>query len=192
MFMLNPFLDNSAHVTDDFCTERRLWETSGFIEAHPFVGKNVLDVGESNYVGGFLSRWLNLSVDNTTGDLNNGMESATLCYDAAFCFEVMEHVMNPLLLLQEIESRLLRGGVLYLSTPVHNRFGFYFNETNHFAEYKEQSLRAVVEYAGFRITAYHQFKSIPFWRGMWQGGGLFHTFLRVSSQRTQILRAVKI
>jgi hypothetical protein len=112
--MLNPFLDNSAHVTDDFCTERRLWETAGFIEVHPFVGNNVLDVGESNHVGAFLARWLSLSMDNTAGDLNNGMDTNTPVYDAVLCFEVLEHVMNPLLLLQEIESRLLRGGVLYL------------------------------------------------------------------------------
>jgi SAM-dependent methyltransferase len=190
-----PFTDNSAHITDDFCTERRIHETIEFIRRTHGKGWNALDIGESNHMAMMIQAVFAFDIDHTAGDLNGDNWKSVgdeFPYDMAFCFEVFEHVMNPLHLLECIRWMLKDGGVLYLSTPLHNRFGFYFNETCHFAEYKESSLRTVVEYAGFKITDYHQFKSIPFWQGMKQGGGLFRTALRVSSQRTQILRAVKV
>lgn len=186
-----PFTDNSAHVTDDFCTERRLEETLKFTQGRDFMGK-WLDIGECNYVADGISCNVAAIPEPTQGDLNGWKWEPNRTFDVVTCFEVIEHIMNPLLLLHAIHAHLKVGGVLYLSTPVHNPYGFYFNETNHFTEYKESSLRTLVEYAGFRITDYHQFRSIPFWQGMKQGGGLFRTALRVSSQRTQILRAVKI
>lgn len=190
-----PFTDNSAHVTDDFCTERRLDETLAFLQGRDFLGA-WLDVGPTNHVADTVSTCWGKRYMSTSGDLNfENWDVYPTCLDpfsVVTCFEVIEHVMNPLSFLLLLRDELTSGGVLYLSTPVHNRFGFYFNETNHFTEYKESSLRTLVEYAGFRITDYHQFRSIPFWQGMKRGGGLFRTALRVSSQRTQILRAVKI
>ena len=188
-----PFTDNSAHVTDDFCTERRLAETIRFIHPVDFYNRTWLDVGEPNHVCDRIEEIVYRKAEHTLGDLNARLIGVVGDgYRVVTCFEVVEHIMNPLNLMLSIRYYMASGGVLYLSTPVHNRFGFYFNETNHFTEYKESSLRTLVEYAGFKITDYHQFKSIPFWQGMKQGGGLFRTALRVSSQRTQILRAVKI
>jgi len=164
-----PFTDNSAHVTDDFCTERRLAETLKFIRRTHKSGYYALDIGEPNYVSSMIQATFMFDIEHTVGDLHGQHWWATsgeLEFQTVFCFEVIEHVMNPLQLLYKVNMLLTSGGVLYLSTPVHNRFGFYFNETNHFTEYKESSLRTLVEYAGFRITDYHQFKSIPFWQSI--------------------------
>jgi hypothetical protein len=189
-----PYTDNSAHVEDDFCTERRLKETLAFIRPEDMRGR-VLDIGEPNYA---LQRIEHAfpAARCSSGygfDLNRrGFNDGAVGVRAVVCFEVFEHVMNPLFLLDNIAMVLNRGGVLYLSTPVHNRFGFMFNETCHFAEYKVEAVKTCLEYSGFKVTDTHLFKSIPFWRGMKHGGGLFRTALRVGSQYTQIHRAVKI
>lgn len=186
--MVIPYTDNSAHVKDDYCTERRLEYTKGFLSLDD-IRERVLDVGERNYVGKILAPF----ADNTVpSDFNYGISAPHKVYQTVFCFEVIEHVMSPLQLLCQIRNLLGPEGILYLSTPVRNKYGFMFNETCHFTEYSINSIKTVVEYAGFKITQHETFRSIPFWKGMIKGGGFFRTFLRVSSQRTQILRAVKV
>ena len=188
-----PFTDNGAHVKDDYCTERRLWETVAFLRIHG-VGEKILDIGESNFVGENIQADLNVRFQQTdkNADLNWGFTLDPHGFDTVTCFEVIEHLMNPLFLVKAIWLSLKPSGVLYLSTPLHNPHGFFFNTTAHFAEYKEESLVTLLEYGGFAVTHTHRFKSIPFWQGMRKGVGLFRTFLRVSSQESIIIRAVKV
>ena len=187
-----PYTDDSAHVEDDFCTERRLRETIAFIRRGDIRGM-VLDVGLPNYVGREIKKHFNVAIFNTGYgiDFNRWWPDGTSKWNTVLCLEVFEHLMNPALFLERLSLQMEPGGILYLSTPVHNRFGFMFNETCHFAEYRVEAVKTCLEYAGFRVTDTHLFKSIPFWQGMKHGGGLFRTALRVSSQYTQIHRAIK-
>jgi 2-polyprenyl-3-methyl-5-hydroxy-6-metoxy-1,4-benzoquinol methylase len=52
-------------------------------------------------------------------------------YRTVFCFEVLEHLQNPLLFLRNVKKIMRTDGVLYLSTPNRPRWmwpEFHFNE----------------------------------------------------------------
>lgn len=188
-----PWTDNSVHITDDFCTERRIQETIKFIWPIDTVGR-VIDISEPNYVGHQLEEYFGIKLDHPTitptTDFNWGILASSQKYDTVFCFEVLEHIMNPAMFVGAILKMLKPRGVLYLSTPVHNPCGFFFNRTCHFAEYKPESVAVLLGYTGFYVTEYHTFRSIPYWQGLRHGAGLFRGSLRMMTQRTQLLRAV--
>ena len=163
-----------------------------FLHLHD-TQNNILDIGEANWVSEQIRLWFRpWRLENTlTTDLNWSVCAPSNWYNTIFCFEVIEHLMNPALMLTEVRRVLMPGCALYLSTPLHNRLGFYFNETNHFAEYKESSLRILLDYCGFEVTDVHKFKSIPFWQSFRHGAGLVRGTLRALTQETILIRAVK-
>lgn len=187
-----PYADHDyEHDARDFCTQRRLEYTLKFIDPMDLCGKKVLDIGPPNYVGGEIEKRFGVILDNTECNLNWWINSPRIGYNTVLCLEVVEHLMNALVLAVEVRGNLDTGGILYLSTPVRNKYGFMFNETQHFTEYSEAAIRTLLDYAGFDILKHETFRSIPFWRGMKEGGGIFRTALRVSSQRTQLVKARK-
>jgi hypothetical protein len=116
-----------------------------------------LDVGAPNPVGKALG-----AEDNTdpTADFNFAVTAPRMDYQTILCFEVLEHVMNPLLLLSELRKRLGRTGRLYLSTPVLGSISWYQHK-DHFTEYKLKNLRLMIDYAGFEIEAEDVFCPYP-------------------------------
>jgi 2-polyprenyl-3-methyl-5-hydroxy-6-metoxy-1,4-benzoquinol methylase len=63
-------------------------------------------------------KWIPTSIPFIKLDIDKGIqESIDRQYDAACCFEVIEHVENPWNLMREIRSVLKPGGLLLLSTP---------------------------------------------------------------------------
>lgn len=198
--MVIPFTDNSAHVKDDFCTQRRLAITKEFVVPDDFRWP-ALDVGERSWAGEQLERYVSwkpgyppapIDFENTEPvDFNYRLGNRRFGYKVVLCLEVIEHVMNPLQLMEQIRDALGPKGVVYLSTPVRNRLGFMFNESCHFTEYSERSIETLVRYAGFDITKKLVFRTIPIIKGYIRGGGIFRTSLRVWSQKTQLYRLVK-
>jgi SAM-dependent methyltransferase len=188
-----PWKDNSAHVSNDFCTQRRLEETIKFIDAQDMAGR-VLDIGEDNWVKYKIGKHFCKDIESYGGDwdLNRGMAGGRAgLYDTILCLEVLEHLVNPGLLVESMFTALKPGGILYLSTPVHNPLGFFFNRTCHFAEYKEESISELFHYVGFDILDHKTFRSIPPVKGYIQAKGLVRTSLRIWSQRTQLWRVRK-
>jgi hypothetical protein len=186
-----PWKDNSAHVNDDFCTQRRLQETIKFIDVQDMAGR-VLDIGEDNWVKYKIGKHFGIEIQSFGGDwdLNNGIYGVK-AWNTILCLEVLEHIMNPATLVDTMWTALKPRGILYLSTPVHNPFGFFFNRSCHFAEYKEESILELFNYVGFDILDHKSFRSIPAVRGYLQGRGVFRTTARVWSQRTQLWRCRK-
>lgn len=192
-----PYTDDSAHVEDDYCTARRLEETIRFIREEDLQA-GVLDVSDENYVARKIAERFAVKIWHTTNgkDIDfayriDAEAGSPLLFGCALCLEVFEHSTAPVYMMRNIRWQLHRGGVLYLSTPVRNPYGFMFNTTAHFNEYTVDAVKTCLEYAGFKVTDVHTFRSIPFWQGMIRGGGLFRTFLRVRSQRTMLIRAVR-
>ena len=190
-----PFLDNSAHCETDFCTLRRLEETIDFIEPRDMKGF-ILDVGEPNFVGRKLSEHFRMvAVRNTSApdfNVRLGIPRPPYCYRTVLCLEVVEHVMNPLQLVKQLAARLASHGALYLSTPVRNPTGTWFNRSYHFTEYDVDKVCTMLDYAGFEVCKVHTFRSIPIWEGYKSAfPGLFRTTLRIFSQRTMLIRCVK-
>lgn len=84
-------------------------------------------------------------------EMRNVPEAA---FDTALCFEVLEHVEDPLRTLEAIASRLRPDGVLLLTVPHLSRL---HEEPNDYFRYTVHGLRVLLKKAGFeivRITPY--------------------------------------
>ena len=81
----------------------------------PLEGK-IADCGESNPMKMLIENHLHKKIKSLNWNFNE------LCpydedFDVILCFEVLEHIYNPLLFLEEIKDRLTLNGKIYLSTP---------------------------------------------------------------------------
>jgi len=142
-------------------------DAKNIIKRHEFTVKfvgdrdlgTVLDIGERNPLTERFEKLKGLKIQNTIGDL----DCLTLegGYDSVFCFEVIEHLMNPLNLLLQIHSVLRPSGRLFLSTPKHKPH-FLWGE-HHFTEYDEKRLGALIARAGFVIERNAEFRTMPLW-----------------------------
>lgn len=137
----------SGHCTASLPAENNKHRLKIFMEFCEIHGKT-LDIGSSNYIG----QGLGIG-ENTHGDLNRGVQAHSSDYDVITCFEVLNHVMNPLLLVQECHRLLKPGGKLYLSTPLLWLIPWFHGPEN-FSEYKKSRVRALAEYAGFKVLRY--------------------------------------
>lgn len=125
---------SKKRVRNYVCVQNRLQKTLELIRAqHP---RNVLDVGCGD---GFFSqriweateavvRGVDISLDASEKarrrgidarqcDLNEGICFEAESFDLVFCGEVLEHVFDPDLLLEEVSRVLVPGGSFVLSTP---------------------------------------------------------------------------
>lgn len=178
-----PFKTNTVM---DYCTEIRLGETLDFVD-FPLSGV-VGDMGEPNEIAAWVAEAYD-SINHT--DFNKEIKPAQK-YDTVFCFEVIEHLLNPLFFMEQIRKKCLnKGGVVYLSTPVANRFGFMFNESEHFSEYRIDKLKVLFEYAGFKVEKEHQFRAIPFWKEVWRVKSL-RSIVRALTTYTVLFKLRKI
>ena len=178
----------------DACTERRIMETLDFFridgDGAEFVGE-ILDIGEPSVVSDCFKNRCGLEIFNVNSTDFNYEIKPSRKYDTVFCFEVLEHLMNPLFFMEEIRKKCLRkDGVVYLSTPVANRFGFYFNESEHFCEYRVDKLKVLFEYAGFKVEKEHKFRTIPFWKEVWRVKSL-QSVIRALTTYTAIFKLRK-
>jgi len=75
------------------------------------------------------------------------LEFSPQSFDAVTCFEVIEHVQEPLLLLGEIRRVIAPGGVVMLSTPIRQE-GRQLDPT-HLREYSPPEFRSLLQQTGF-------------------------------------------
>jgi SAM-dependent methyltransferase len=79
-------------------------------------------------------------------------------YSAITFFQVIEHLKNPLLILTAAKKLLKKNGIILLTTPNNDSplrkiFGAkwsVYNENSHFVFYDKQTLRKILEVAGFK------------------------------------------
>lgn len=174
---------------DDQCTRERIKHLREFIDFDS-MSKPVLDIGEPNIVTDTL---MEHGCENTLRcDLNRQLITPRLSYQTVFCFEVIEHLFAPLTLLDNIHRCMGDCGDLYLSTPLRNPYGFMHNETEHVTEYGKEPLMAMLRHAGFNPVRYRTFRSYPSLReGYRNGAGYLRGTIRMMSQRTQLIRAIR-
>lgn len=148
------------HRTADLPTQQnihRLRQYRRFIGVQSFPSSSrVLDVGAAN----FISRSLGIS-DNTSGDLNEIFITRKRKYDIITCFEVINHIFNHGVLLENISTHLAKDGKLYLGTPLSYGLGMPHGRGN-YVEITKRSMRAMLEYKGFKILRYETHMSYPF------------------------------
>jgi SAM-dependent methyltransferase len=120
-------------------------------------GLEVLDIGKPS----FISRAMEIKY-NTVGDLNRGITVRPTAsqFDVITSFEVIAHLMNPLLHAQACYELLKPGGVMYLATPKQWLIPWYHGLGN-FVEYKKDRMQTLLQYAGFTPVRYSEHSPWP-------------------------------
>ena len=157
----------------------RWHKTTKFILAgsapEPWTIPDCLDIGDRSILTERLESLFRAYFASTTVDLDVEKLPA-LGFDVITCFEVMEHLFNPLHCLLEMTKCLMPGGRIYLSTP---RFKPHFLWGTHFHEMSDRSLFALLDRAGLRIVRKQKIFIMP-WRSLLTG---FRPWLRLIFDR---------
>jgi len=165
---------------------RRFQITLEFLAEHGTPGMKVLDVGIPNPLSELMGEQ-GYQVVNTDGrdlDLNPDMASGD-GFDAVTAFEILEHMVSPFPLLQQIKAP-----VLFASIPLNLWFskayqGDLDSYDRHYHEFEPWQFDLLLEKAGWRIT--HSKKWA--WRGIPMG---FRPILRLFHNRYYLVRAERI
>lgn len=105
------------------------------------------------------SSFQNVSVERM--DLNNREEYSKIGYgkyDSIIALNVLEHIKDDLLALQELYKMLKNGGILIILVPCHK---FLFNvideKLGHYRRYTKQELRRKINQTNFTVACMHYF-----------------------------------
>lgn len=134
---------------------RRFAVTLGFV-APPALP--VLDLGPANALAREMERRYGVQVEHTgTHDLDRE-RLVDICpgpYGTITAFEILEHLMNPLFVLDGCREVLRPGGALYISVPRRYAHEWLFGKSpEHFHEFAPDELRWLLERAGFEIERF--------------------------------------
>ena len=146
------------------------------------LGK-VLDIGVRNPLGALLGKHYNIELDNTEIDLDIGELSGK--YDTIFCFEVIEHLFNPLHCLLGVHRILKSDGRLFLSTPKGKPHFLWWKD--HFHELHIAELINLFGRARFEVI---RIKCIRYRPLCWYFTG-FRPFLRLFFERRFLIELKK-
>ncbi len=118
----------------------------------------VLDLGSANALARVMEERFGVRIGHT-GDHDLDRERLQdFCpgpYAVITAFEILEHLMNPLFVLEGCRAVLAEGGILYLSVPRRHPHEWLFGKSpEHFHEFAPDELRWVVEKAGFTIERF--------------------------------------
>jgi hypothetical protein len=173
---------------DDFLHDRwslrRYNLTLAFIEKHISEGSNILDLGTENGLGNFISE-AGYNVVNTRGEDFDTDYKELRSYklvDAVTALEVLEHLMSPLQVLQNVP-----GKKLIASVPLRLWFAPAFKNKNnpagwHYHEFEQWQFDWLLEKAGWEIVDRAKYTSPSFALG-------FRTLLRWVTPRIYIVYA---
>lgn len=145
-------VDDAAYAR---ASRRRFDATLGAIES---LAPPILDLGPPNALARAMARRWNFEIAQTgTHDLDR--EPLASFQPGPFAtitaFEILEHVLNPLFVLDGCHEVLRPDGVLYVTVPRRNGFEWLFGKSpEHFHEFAPDELRWVLEKAGFDIESF--------------------------------------
>lgn len=141
-----------AYNLDNKVLSRRYTKTLAFVKQTLPVGSTVLDVGITNPLSRLFEQE-GYTVTNTNGeDLDDFPESVNqFKTDAAFAFEILEHLINPMGVLKNIPTKRL-----YASVPLSLWFAkAYRNKKDrwdqHFHEFEDWQFDWLLEKSGWEI-----------------------------------------
>jgi len=109
----------------------------------------VLDIGDQNAFGITLSGRYGFKYYHTAGDLNYFWTAIEKNYDTVFCFEVIEHLINPGSFLVNLKRYIHKDTHVIISIPRH--FFKRFWGKAHFHEMDEMRFRELVKDSGYKI-----------------------------------------
>jgi SAM-dependent methyltransferase len=150
--MINP-LDNPDHKANPLRKAITLKHLSRGLPAP------VLDIGQSGF-SEEMRELLGVEIRNTRHDLDVGTIEGQ--WGSILCFEVLEHLGNPLHLLLQMRGALAPGGFIWLSTPLIARWRpDSFRAGNHVFEFSRPQLEFLLHRGGLRIAEEYTFRYKP-------------------------------
>ncbi|HOT97733.1 MAG TPA: methyltransferase domain-containing protein [bacterium] len=152
-------LQVDACDVSDFQGKLRFNFTRRFVASGITEPGEVLSIGPENAFDQAMAGVFQLGYNSTTGDLDREWRAPEKPYAYVFCFEVIEHLMNPLHFLETLQRYLQPGTRIFLSTP---RRPHAFWNNQHFHEYDTLRFTHLLTSAGYevvrheaRVTWYH-------------------------------------
>lgn len=136
----------------DSQNQRRYKYVKRFLDKFQPKGK-LLDIGGANVLGMKLARDFNLEYETTNEDLDYTVD-ANGKYDTIFIFEVLEHLMNPLLCLNNVKKYCKENTQIFISVP---RQQHLFWNQYHFHEFDKKRFEYLIEKAGLKIIGSSSF-----------------------------------
>lgn len=119
----------------------RVKETKEFIDKIEFPA---CDCGENNPMKEMINPYItSINVDFDRDNFPGQWKTIT-------CFEVLEHLYNPLFFLENLKKALLPDGYIYLSTPY--QFPQFLKAVHHFHEIPTDRLMWLFDEAGLKIV----------------------------------------
>jgi len=158
MLDLKHSVDEEYGLRQD--VEKRWKLTLQWLKNFSFEGSSALDLGDRTKLTESLESLLGFSIENTHFDLDYKF-SLDRKFDYVFCFEVIEHPMNPLVCLESACQLLANNGRLFISTPIDRpRF---LRGPRHFHEFAEDELMALIDKANFVVEAKTRINPVPWY-----------------------------
>lgn len=122
----------------------------------------MLEVGEANQFGGWVEDYFAIVMTNTAGDLNGslwwhvgaGGIDKNQNFDTIFVFEVIEHLMNPLLFLDELSKRCDGNTRVFLTYPAGTWISWWMRM--HFHEISRERFKLLLDHSPFREVRYER------------------------------------
>jgi SAM-dependent methyltransferase len=156
-----------------YCEESTIWikDERLFKQIASFIGYGLrgtmADIGESNAKMEYLKDKLCWEVEQINeGDFNFDqicdIKGNDNIFDIIFCFEILEHLQNPLWFATQLKRSVVKDGTLFLSLP--GRPKLLWTE-HHFREYTPKELKKwILEPLGLKIIRKKKLRiTRPFW-----------------------------
>jgi SAM-dependent methyltransferase len=130
--------------------KNRIKGTIDFLSSENLSGK-IADCGENNPLKKAIENYFNIKIYSLDWNFNTNIPLSEIGwrYDIIFCFEVLEHLFNPLLLLNNLTWLLKESGIIYLSTP--RQWPQLIKSVHHYHEIPTDRLLWLFEKAGLNI-----------------------------------------
>ena len=156
-------------MMNDAWTLNRIRKLKIFMTQRNIHPKRVLFIGDANDVDKHLAEFVGVKYEHTGEiDLNFSFTLRPpikmLLYDYIFCFDVLEHLMNPLLFLECL--KLFKCSIL-LTYPRHPFVPFWGH--CHFHEFSELAFKTLIAAAGLKVVDRSTFSTKKEWWKFFNG-----------------------
>jgi hypothetical protein len=153
-----PFKYHGSALRPDANNSNRLKIYREFMGVGTLAHVHSLDVSEPGYI----SEELRVGDNTLRCDFNYEVLAPSSRYEIVTCFEVLNHVMNPLQMMEQIWDLMALGGVCYLSAPKLWLIPWHHCKYN-FVNYAPERLVPLFQYAGFEVIRHKTYNPWPWW-----------------------------
>jgi len=120
------------------------------------LAEPVLDIGPPNKFAEDLGQCFNLyNIVSTSGNLNDYTwtpDKPLQPFGTVFCFEVLEHLMSPWMMLKRLQNFIYEGTSIYITYP--RRMEMFWTHA-HFHEYSKKRFRYMLRDLNYTIEDYN-------------------------------------